>query len=86
MTERFKQMDTIESDVPPFHYGSHYSSAGAVLFCLGLRLGLGSGSGFRFRVRLSVRARVRVRVRVTHRRVVAAEDVPADVGLLPAVR
>ena len=38
-------MDTIESDVPPFHYGSHYSSAGAVLFCLGLLLGLGSGLG-----------------------------------------
>ena len=38
-------MDTIESEVPPFHYGSHYSSAGAVLFWLGLGLGSGSGVG-----------------------------------------
>jgi len=34
VTERYKQMDTIDSDIPPFHYGSHYSSAGAVLFWL----------------------------------------------------
>ena len=34
MTERYQQMDTIDSEIPPFHYGSHYSSAGAVLFWL----------------------------------------------------
>ena len=40
----------------------------------------------RVRLRLRLSVRVRVRVRVTHRGVVAAEDVPAHVGLLPAVR
>ena len=34
VTERYQQMDTIDSEIPPFHYGSHYSSAGAVLFWL----------------------------------------------------
>ena len=34
--ERYEQMEA-EADMPRFHYGSHYSSAGAVLFWL-LRL------------------------------------------------
>ena len=34
VTERYQQMDIIDSEIPPFHYGSHYSSAGAVLFWL----------------------------------------------------